>query len=130
MTTEELNAALNIAKKIKRLQAQLDDIHITGIPGSTGGNSPVQGGSKLSAAVVAAELTSEIESLQDKLRLEQAIIARYIGKKDLEVVERRLLMLRYVKCLEWGNVARCLGYSLSHTFRLHQQLEKMIVDES
>ena len=126
MTLEELNAALAIAKKIKRLQAQLDDIHITGNHGNTGGNSPVQGGSKLSSAVVAAELTSEIESLQDKLRLEQAIIARYIGKLDLEVVERRLLMLRYVKCLEWGDVAKCLGYSLSRTYDFHlQALEKV-----
>ena len=53
-----------------------------------------------------------------------------IAMSRLEPTERRLIRLRYFDGLPWEEVAEELGYSVSHTFRIHQKIFKILKDES
>jgi len=119
VTNEELNAALVISKKIYRLQCKLDDLRATGGVGATGNSTPVQGGQGADPGQLAAELSQEIACLQRQLAVEQTIIGRYIEKLPLSELENKVMILRYVKCRDWKNIAFSIGYSQSRMFDFH-----------
>lgn len=120
MTHDELNAALTLQRKIDRLQARLDDLRQTGGVGGTGTNTPVQGGSGVFVGQIIAELEVEIASLKQKLIIEKEIIRRYIEKLDLDVIECKLMVLRYVECRPWRLVGASMGYAERQTYRIHE----------
>lgn len=128
LTEQELNAALDLTRKIERLQGRLDDLRETGGVGSPGASAPVQGGcGTVSAGQIAAELEIEIADLRKRREIEQIVIQRYIDKSDLEDVERKLMLLRYVDCRPWTPLATSLGYSRSHVLLLHRNAIKKII---
>lgn len=131
MTRQELDAALNVKRKLTRFETRLSDLEATGgirtSLGHIGG-----GGPKGSAAVLASELADEIAKLRKRLEVEQEIIRRAMEKIDLDETERKLMYLRYVDCREWKEVSERMAYSMQQTFRLHAAIiEKAgIKDES
>lgn len=126
MTSEELNAALVISKKIYRLQCKLDDLRATGGVGATGNSTPVQGGQGADPGQLALELSQEIASLKNQLIVEQTVIRRYIEKLPLSEEEQKLMRLRYVDCRQWKTIEVSLGYSRSRVFQLHSAIVEKI----
>ena len=117
MTIEELNAALVIKKKINRLKGDLEDKR------TSCGKIPeirVQGKSGTSAAQLAAELSEEITVLEKKLEIEQEIIRRQLEKVDLDETERKLMVLRYVRCYQWEDIKTVLCYTVRWMFTIHE----------
>ncbi|KAF5034210.1 hypothetical protein DSECCO2_598580 [anaerobic digester metagenome] len=117
MTKQELHAALNLHAKIQRLRAQLNDLR------QSLGKPPevrVHGGVGVSTATIAADMSSEVAELERRLEIEQVVIQRHIDKCHLDDIERKLMILRYVKCYPWAQVSIAMGYVDRHLYRLHR----------
>ena len=122
MTYSELNAALDISRKIDRLEGQLSGLEDGGIGSPTYGTS-VQGGTgAVGIGQIASEVREEIDNLKQQLKIEQEIVRRFIEKQTLEDTERKLLLKRYVECYSWKWVSAHICYSRTHTFRLHESI--------
>lgn|GEM_PF-5161444 len=130
MTTDELNAALSLQRKIDRLQARLDDLRATGGIGGKGDNTPIQSSAGVFAGQIAAELAQEIVELKGKLVIEKEIIRRYIEKLNLDGIECKLMILRYVECRPWKAVGMSMGYAERQIFRIHDGAKNMAVNGS
>lgn len=129
MTTDELNAALTLTRKIDRLQARLNDLRQTGGLGSIGTDTPVQGGTgSIGAGQLAAELAQEIDSLKSQRAIEQEIIRRYISKLNLDEVERKVANLRYIRCLPWKEIEISIGYARAQTYRICDRVKLILND--
>lgn len=132
MTKQDLTAAIEIQKKLTRFENRLFDLEATGgirtSLQSAGGRSGAHG----NAAVIAGELASEVSQLRKQLEIEQTILRRALDKTELDETERKLMLLRYVECRGWKEVAARMAYSIPQTYRLHAAiLERMgIKDDS
>lgn len=125
MTKQELEAALALHRRLTRLENSLADIRATGGIKSSARNGTQTGGKK-DMGQVAAELAEEITELRKKYEIEQEIIRREMEKAPLETDERKVLLLRYVKCLKWAEIYQLLGYSKSRTLFYHAKaMEKV-----
>lgn len=125
MTRSELGAALVIRSELTRLENSLADIQATGGIKSSARNGTRTGGRK-DKGQVAAELAEEIAELRKELEIEQEIIRRKMEEAPLEKDERKVLLLRYVKCLKWAEIYQLLGYSKSRTLYYHEKaMEKV-----
>lgn len=127
MTTQELHTALHISTKIRRLEAQQEDIR------QSLGKAPevrVQGGRGVSVAQIAADLAEEIAELRHELEIEKTIIQRCIDKCGYDNTEHKLMTLHYVKCYPWHMVFKALGYAHAQGFRIRNEaLKKMILND-
>jgi hypothetical protein len=124
MTYQELCAALNLTRKIDRLRARRDEIR------ESYGHAPdvrVQGGRGVSAAQTVSELSDEIDKLGKQRDLEAEIIRRYIGKLQLDELETKVLVMRYVECRPWHLVGAGTGYSERRVFQIHDAAKKIAV---
>lgn len=131
MTTEELNAALDISRKIKRMQAQLSDLRASGGVGGAGLSAPVMGGVSISPGQIVIEIEGEIAELQQRLAIEQEIIRRALAKIPLSDVEQKVMGLRYVECWGWRDISQRLGYSEAWIYKIHEKTKiKSISEES
>lgn len=121
MTKEELNAALDLQRKIDRLEAQLKDLQETGGMGAVqNSNTPVMGGGgSVCPGQLAIENEQEIKELKSQQMIERAIIQRFIDKQELDEISYKLLNYRYVDCMKWDDVAIWLGYHKHHLYKLH-----------
>ena len=117
MTKKELHAALDLHAKIQRLRARLSDL---GYVNCKAPEVRVQGGCAVSAGQIAAELSGEITELEKKLEFEQEYIRRHLDKCQLNEIERKLMVLRYVRCFSWGQVCDATGYVDRHIYRIHK----------
>jgi DNA-directed RNA polymerase specialized sigma subunit len=130
LTNEELNAALNLTRKIDRLQARLDDLRKTGGLRSPGMDTPVQGGTgPIGIGQIVAELAQEIEELKKQREIERVVIGRQFEKLPFEDMERKVANLRYVRCMAWKNIESAIGYSRAQVFRIHEKI-KLILNET
>lgn len=127
MTKQELNAAIEIKRKLTRFEARLSDLEATGgirtSLGHIGG-----GGPKCSDAELAVELADEITKLKRDLQVEQEIIRRALDKLDLDETERKLMHLRYVNCKEWKEVAARMAYSKIAMMKKHAAILERFVE--
>lgn len=136
MTHDELNAALDLQRKIARLQARLDGLRQTGGVGHPGGNTPVQGGAGVFVGQQVIELAQEITELQEQLRDEQAIIRRCLQKLDLSDIERKIMILRFAECRLIDSVALSVGYTgrdgkaTRQFYRIYERAKKTTVNDS
>lgn len=130
MTKEELGAALDIKKKLTRLENRLADLEATGGVRTSLQSGGGGGGKSGDAAVIAAELSNEIAELRKKLEIEQEIVRRALDKVAFDDMERKIMMLRYVYCKPWGYIKKVLGYADRQTYRIHSEAKKMAVDGS
>lgn len=64
------------------------------------------------------ELDRDIRILKDRLKDERRQIVR--AADELEEQERRVVILRYIDRLQWGDIARVLHRSKSTVHRLHR----------
>ena len=125
MTKQELEAALVLRRRLTRLENSLADIQATGGIKSSARNG-TRTGDRKDMGQVAAELDEEIAELRKEYEIEQEIIRREIKKAPLVKDERRVLLLRYVKCLKWAEIYQLLGYSKSRTLYYHAKaMEKV-----
>lgn len=125
MTKQELEAALVLHRRLTRLENSLVDIRATGGVKSSSGNGTRTGDGK-DMGQVAAELAEEIAELRKKYEIEQEIIRREMEKAPLETDERKVLLLRYVKCMKWAEIYQLLGYSKSRTLYYHAKALKKV----
>ena len=126
MTINELNAALDIQRRINRLQASLDTLHETGGIGSAGSTEPVMGGVSRDTGQLAIELAEEIAALcKDKQRV-QIVIKWELDKLELNDMHRKVLEARYIQGLSMKGVAIKIGYTIRHAKRYHKQAMAML----
>ena len=130
MTISELNAALDIQRRINRLQASLDTLHETGGIGSAVSSEPVMGGVSRDTGQIAVEISDELSELKRQLEIEQVVIRRRIEKIELSGTEQKLLLLRYVLCMPWKSVGMSMAYSRSVIFDMHKKIVRRILSES
>ena len=133
MTISELNAALDLTRKIERLQERLGDLR------QSLGHAPevrVQSSVGVSTAQIAAEIAEEIGELERKREIERVIIQRYIDKLNLDEARQKIMRLRYVGCRPHAQVAMSVGYSggdglpTRQYWRMHDESRKTAVGGS
>lgn len=126
MTKQDLKAALDIKKDIRRLEARLSDLEATGGVRTSLQPAGGRGGPQSNAAIIAGELAEEIAALRRQLEIEQTIVRRALEKVELDKTERKLMMLRYVDCREWKEVVERMAYSKTAVMKKHAAiLERM-----
>lgn len=64
-----------------------------------------------------ADLENEIEEDKRELQRLQERIAKWA--KTLPLPEKQAIMMRYIACLEWAEIADNMAYSLRQVFRFH-----------
>lgn len=64
-----------------------------------------------------ADLEKEIEEDKVELRRLQERIAEWA--KTLPLPEKQVILMRYIACLEWIEIADNMAYSLRQVFRFH-----------
>lgn len=124
LTYKELKAALDLQERIDRLAEQMEKNEAVGGLKAARGSAPVQGGNSVSSTQTAAEIPEEIRELEGRLRIEQAIIHRCLEKMPFTELERKLMILRYVECKPWKDVADRIGYGPSRTYDYHKSALK------
>lgn len=121
MTKSELSAALSLARKIQRLQAALADLRAGGLR-ATGTTAPVQGGpGVMHPGQLASELEQEIVTLIREWEVEREIIRRGILRVGLTELEERVMLLRYVECRAWREVAVATGYTYERLKQINRE---------
>ena len=124
MTRDELNTVFGIKKRIDSLKRMVDSLEggiiqtssinplseNKGWKGSVVENTVIRiDGYKKKIKDLENEMYSASHILEDKIRAE---------KFDNPVYES-LLILRYVDCLEYREIARIMNFSERHIYRLH-----------
>lgn len=130
MSECELRAALDLMHRIHRLQEGLEDLRRSGGVRSPRASEPIRGGpGAVPPGQIAAERAEEIAQLEKELEVEREIIRRYIVKQDLDELEQRVMLLRYVDCRPWEQVAQTVSYSVRHVIRIGDcAIQKMSFD--
>lgn len=74
----------------------------------------------VSVGQVATELEQEIASLTKRWEIEREIVRRYIDKAQLDDIEYKIMVLRYVDCLPFRLIQKRVGYERTKTFDYHK----------
>lgn len=126
MTKQELTAALDIKKDLRRLEARLSDLEATGGVRTSLQPAGGRGGPQSTAAIIAGELTDEITALRKQLEKKQNYLEVALDQIEMDKTERKLMTLRYVDCKEWKEVALRMAYSRDMIMKKHAAiLERM-----
>lgn len=128
MTKQDLEAALDIKRKLTRFENRLADLEATGGIQTSIHQTGGRGGHKGNAAAIAGELADEITNLRRQLEIEQTIIRRALEKLGLDETEKKLMMLRYVDCRPWQEVAEKMAYSKIAVMKKHAVIMKRILE--
>ncbi|MBR3746219.1 MAG: hypothetical protein IKN27_04580 [Selenomonadaceae bacterium] len=128
MIGKELNTVHELKKKIRDVERRLQSLRtaaenlvpvLNGLPHSKGAKSRVE---KIALDIVATE--HELELLRGQMPLMKSELAdkilHEVNAPDLQT----LLILRYVECLSFNEIARRMKYGLRHIFRLHEKFFK------
>lgn len=126
MSREDLNAAIDIKKDLARIEARISDINATGGVSSSLQSSWERGGHQDNAVVIYGELAEEAAELRGQLEEAKNKVRRLLDKMKLDGTERRLMLLRYVECWEWKDVAARMAYSRSSVMNKHAEILKRI----
>ena len=130
MTEQELTSVRDLRKKIRDLEKKIHALRlnvenitpvIDGLPHSTEAKSRVE---KLAVSIVAAE--RELAELREQMPQAQAHLAELITREVAEPVAQTLLVLRYVACCSFREVARRMNFDISHVFKLHRRALKKV----
>lgn len=128
MTAQEINKARELSKRIRELERQIaalclnrDNIVpvLDGMPHASEVKSKVE---KLALQIV--ENQRVLENLRVELETEKARLASAILLEFDDPTAQSLLLLRYVSCLSFREIARRMHYGLRHVFKLHDRLIK------
>lgn len=130
MIRADLKSLWNINGKLSdeknRLAAIDDSLNfitpiIDGLPKSTSNNSRVE---KLVAAKI--DCTKRIADLQAESQNVKAELSLIILTSQLDTVEINILLLRYVQCLPFTDIAKKVFLSESRVFALHRRAVKKL----
>ena len=134
MTAQEINKARELSKRIRELERQIAALCLSrdnivpvldGMPHASDLKSKVE---KFALQIVENQRVLEdlrVELAQEKLRLVSVITAEFD-----DPTAQSLLLLRYVSCLSFREIARRMSYGLRHVFKLHDRLLKMAYKET
>lgn len=123
MTIEELNAVRDIKFELVKAKRALDvwkrasSIKVpsnTGLSKTKTANSGVE---RIAIKIIEAE--NRVTALQEKLSLNQATLEEQIISEIGDSEHQALLILRYVECMSFKDIAKVMHYSEKHIYRLH-----------
>lgn len=128
MTVSEINKARELSKRIRELERQMSALILSrdnivpvldGMPHATEVKSKVE---RLAVRIVESE--RELEGLRSEFEQEKTRIANAVMLAFDVPTEQSLLLLRYVSCLSFREIARRMHYGLRYVFKLHDRLVK------
>ena len=120
--TEEI---ADLQKEAEELRLQLESPRSAIVSGLPKGISEMDSMARRIAVLIDKE--NHITKMLEKRWEERKKIDMEIQGKNLNPVERRVIELRYIKCLEWLAVCEGIGYEWAQTHRIHQiALKKLI----
>lgn len=135
MKERELNRVRELNEKIRELERHLAALRssaqnivpvLDGLPHATDVKSKVE---TLALHIVNSE--RELETLRAEMCDAAIHITTRIQNAPLKRAEKTLLILRYVVCMNFRDIAFQMGKSDATTFRLHHDgVQKMRVDDS
>ena len=120
ITREDLNRARDLLKEITRKSERLAVMHSRVTGKAITYHEKVQesaANSQELLLVCMADLEKEIEEDKGELRRLQERIAEWAN--TLPLLEKQVIMMRYIACLEWIEIADNMAYSLRQVFRFH-----------
>ena len=130
MTEKELNAVRELKKQIRDIERHLQALRLSaenlvpildGLPHSSEAKSRVE---KIALMIVSDE--RELTSLNEKFLLAKAELLDKILRSVDEPSLQTLLVLRYVECLSFKEIARRMRFTLRHLYRLHEKYFKNV----
>lgn len=128
MAVQEINKARELSKRIRELERQIaalclnrDNIVpvLDGMPHASEIKSKVE---KLALRIV--ENQRVLDNLRVEFETEKARLVSAILSEFDDPTAQSLLLLRYVSCLSFREIARRMQYGLRHVFKLHDRLVK------
>ncbi len=123
MTIDELNTVRETKELIDELELYIEGLKSTYIQPSTSNGSSRQKtrkGSIIEHILVKIEtLEVELAKLVEVFKSQQLELHTKIIR-DFDKPYRQVLMYRYVECLPYELIAKILGFSLRHVYRLHK----------
>lgn len=128
MTEQELFSVREMKSGIKALEKKLQTLRmsagnlvpiIDGLPHATQAKSRVE---RISLMIVECE--RELDNLRDRLIKAKSDLADKIMCEVSEPVLQTLLVLRYVECLPFKDIAHRMVFGLRYIFKLHDKILK------
>ena len=128
MTREELCSVRELQKKIRTHEQHLEALRMSaenivpildGLPHATEAKSKVE---KIALRIV--EVERELEDLRGRLVQSKSGLADKIMCEVVSPEVQTLLILRYVDCCPYKEIARRMRYALRHVFKLHERFLK------
>lgn len=120
ITRADLNRARDLLTEIVRKNNRLAVMYARVTGGAIDYHEKVQESVTNSQEVLLAcmaDLEKEIEEDERELQRLQERIAEWA--KTLPLLEKQVIMMRYIACLEWIEIADNMAYSLRQVFRFH-----------
>ena len=128
MTAQTINKARELSKRIRELERQIAALCLSrdnivpvldGMPHATDIKSKVE-----NLALRIVENQRVLENLRVEFEAEKARVASVIMSELDDPTAQSLLLLRYVSCLSFREIARRMQYGLRHVYKLHDRLVK------
>lgn len=128
MTEQELNKVRAVKKRIKDLEKKLQTLKmsasnlvpiIDGLPHATQAKSRVE-----RIALMIVDCERELANNRDRLTQAKEELADKVMCEVSEPEWQTLLVLRYVECLPFKDVAHRMFFGLRYVFKLHDKILK------
>lgn len=124
MTKKEFNEIILCKQKIRTLTAQIQELEVyaTTIKSFDYSADRVQ----TSASNTIEDTVIKLIDMQKMLqkRIDELVEMKVSAAKEINKLEGKyylVMSLRYLECLNWEWVARRMGHSIQHVYRLHGQ---------
>lgn len=129
ITKNDLDQARDLLTEIARKSERLAVMHSRVMGKAITYHEKVQESATNSQEVLLAcmaDLENEIEEDKRELqRLQERIVE---WSKTLPLPEKQVIMMRYIACLEWAEIADKMAYSLRQVFRFHGDAVRRLSD--
>ena len=131
MTEKELNSVRELNKQIRRQEQHLQALRLSaenlvpildGLPHSNEAKSRVE-----KIALMIIENERELENLRAQLDRASEDLPARIHDEVSDVQERTVLLLRYVACMRFRDIAFQLERSEARVFQIHHDVLKKIL---
>lgn len=123
MTEQDLNRVRDLNKKIRDLEKLLATLRSRAediVPARDGMSKPTDIQSKVeNLALKIVEKTIELESLHRQILEATATLTESICRRISEPNQRAVMLLRYVHCMRFRDIAFQLGKSDARIYQLH-----------